>query len=120
MGRIFNALVRLLVVGNFHDTQCGFKGFRRPVAHDLFRRVRIYGDDAPVITGAAVTAFDVELLYLAIRRGYRVKELPVIWHYGVETKVDPIRDAVRNLRDILKVRWYAARGAYQHLDDPRV
>jgi len=120
MGRIFNALVRLLVVGNFHDTQCGFKGLRLAVAHDLFRRVRIYGDDAPVIMGAAVTAFDVELLYLAIRRGYRVKELPVIWHYGVETKVDPIRDAIRNLRDIVKVRWYAFRGAYQHLDDPLV
>ena len=77
MGRVFNGLVRLLVVGNFNDTQCGFKAFRRPVAHDLFRRARIYGDDAPVIKGAAVTAFDVEILYLAVMRGYRVAELPV-------------------------------------------
>lgn len=120
MGRVFNLLVRLLVVGNFRDTQCGFKAFRRAVAHDLFRRARIYGDDAPVIQGAAVTAFDVEIIYLAVKRGYRVIELPVLWHYGVETKVDPIRDALRNLRDIIRVRWLAIQGAYTHLDDPRV
>jgi glycosyltransferase involved in cell wall biosynthesis len=120
MGRVFNGLVRLLVVGNFNDTQCGFKAFRRPVAHDLFRRARIYGDDAPVIKGAAVTAFDVEILYLAVMRGYRVAELPVLWHYGEETKVDPIRDALRNLRDIMRVRLYAMRGEYKRLNDPRV
>jgi glycosyltransferase involved in cell wall biosynthesis len=119
MGRVFNGLVRLLVVGNFHDTQCGFKAFRRPVAHDLFRRARIYGDDAPVIKGAAVTAFDVEILYLAVMRGYRISELPVLWHYGEETKVDPIRDAVRNLRDILRVRIFAMQGQYKRLNDPR-
>lgn len=120
MGRVFNLLVRMLVVGNFHDTQCGFKAFRHAVAHDLFRRARIYGDDAPVIQGAAVTAFDVEIIYLAVKRGYHVIELPVLWHYGVETKVDPIRDALRNLRDIVRVRWLAIQGAYTHLDDPRM
>lgn len=119
MGRVFNLLVRMLVVGNFHDTQCGFKAFRQAVAHDLFHRARIYGDDAPVIQGAAVTAFDVEIIYLAVKRGYHVIELPVLWHYGVETKVDPIRDAMRNLRDIVRVRWLAMQGAYSHLDDPR-
>lgn len=119
MGRVFNVLVRMVVVGNFHDTQCGFKAFRQAVAHDLFRRARIYGDDAPVIQGAAVTAFDVEIIYLAVKRGYHVIELPVLWHYGVETKVDPIRDAMRNLRDIVRVRLLAMQGAYTHLDDPR-
>ncbi|MFN5927238.1 MAG: glycosyltransferase family 2 protein, partial [Roseiflexaceae bacterium] len=116
---VFNLLVRMLVVGNFHDTQCGFKAFRNAVAHDLFRRARIYGDDAPVIQGAAVTAFDVEIIFLAVKRGYRVIELPVLWHYGVETKVDPIRDAMRNLRDIVRVRYLAIQGAYTNLDDPR-
>ncbi len=120
MGRVFNTLVRSIVVGNFHDTQCGFKAFRTAVAHDLFHRAQIYGADAPVIEGAAVTAFDVEILYLAVARGYRVAELPVLWHYGEETKVDPIRDAMRNLRDIVRVRWLALRGEYRHLDDPRV
>jgi glycosyltransferase involved in cell wall biosynthesis len=120
MGRVFNGLVRAIVVGNFHDTQCGFKAFRTAVARDLFQRAQIYGADAPVIEGAAVTAFDVEILYLAVARGYRVAELPVLWHYGEETKVDPIRDAMRNLRDIVRVRWLAIRGEYRHLDDPRV
>ena len=67
-----------------------------------------------------MTAFDVEIIYLAVKRGYHVIELPVLWHYGVETKVDPIRDAMRNLRDIVRVRWLAIQGAYAHLDDPRV
>jgi hypothetical protein len=94
--------------------------FRTEVAQDLFHRARIYGADAPVIQGAAVTAFDVEIIYLAMARGYRVAELPVVWHYGVETKVDPIRDAMRNLRDVINVRWLAMRGEYRHLDDPKV
>ncbi len=120
MGRVFNTIVRLIVVGNFHDTQCGFKAFRTEVAQDLFHRARIYGADAPVIQGAAVTAFDVEIIYLAMARGYRVAELPVVWQYGVETKVDPIRDAIRNLRDVVQVRWLAMRGEYRQLDDPKV
>lgn len=118
MGRVFNMIVRLLAVGGIQDTQCGFKALRRAVAQDLFRRVRIYGDDAPRVNGAAVTAYDVELLYLAVRRGYRVAELPVPWRYGEETKVSPLRDSWRNLRDVLKVRWFALRGSYADLDAP--
>ena len=53
-------------------------------------------------------------------RGYRVAEMPVLWHYGEETKVDPIRDALRNLRDIIRVRLFAMRGEYKRLNDPRV
>ncbi len=118
MGRIFNAIVRLVAVGGIQDTQCGFKALRRAVAHDLFRRVRIYGDDAPQVEGAAVTAYDVELLYLAARRGYRIAEVPVVWQYGEETKVNPLRDSWRNLRDVLKVRWFALRGRYAGLNAP--
>jgi hypothetical protein len=84
----------------------------RPVAHELFRRVRIYGDDAPVLQGAAVTAYDVELLFLARKGGYRIAEVPVRWHYGTETKVSPVRDSLRNLRDVLTVRLNDLRGRY--------
>ncbi len=112
MGRIFNLLVRLLVVGHYQDTQCGFKGFRREAGHDLFRRVRLYGDDAAEIRGGAVTAFDVEVLLLAHKRGYKVKEVPVEWYYGENTKVNPIRDSLRMLKDIIKVRWNDWRGLY--------
>jgi dolichyl-phosphate beta-glucosyltransferase len=118
MGRVFNFIVRVVAVGGIQDTQCGFKALRQPVASDLFGRVRIYGDDSPVVQGAAVTAYDVELLFLARRRGYQIAEVPVIWRYGTETKVNPLRDSLRNLRDVLTVRWYALRGRYHGLDAP--
>jgi dolichyl-phosphate beta-glucosyltransferase len=112
MGRVFNLVVRLLAVGGFQDTQCGFKGFRREVAQDVFSRLRIHGTDAGVIAGGAVTAFDVEVLYLAQRQGYRIAEVPVEWHYGEKSKVDPLRDSLRMFRDVLQVRLNAWRGFY--------
>ncbi len=118
MGRVFNKIIQIVAIGGFEDTQCGFKGMYRAVANDLFQRVRIYGDDAPLVQGAAVTAYDVELLYLAVKRGYRVVELPMPWRYGEETKVSAMRDSWRNLRDVIRVRWNAIRGAYQNLDAP--
>jgi glycosyltransferase involved in cell wall biosynthesis len=118
MGRVFNFIVRAIAVSGIQDTQCGFKALRQPVAADLFRRVQIYGDDAPPVQGAAVTAYDVELLFLARRRGYRIAEVPVLWRYGTETKVNPLNDSLRNLRDVLKVRWNALCGLYQGLDAP--
>lgn len=112
MGRVFNTLVRMLTVQGIQDTQCGFKAFRREVAHDLFSRMRLYTDVSKPVVGAMVTAFDVEILYLAQRRDYRIRELPVEWHYSNETKVNPLKDSWRNLRDVLTVRWNALRGAY--------
>lgn len=113
MGRIFNMIVRLVAIAGIQDTQCGFKAMSAAVAGDLFPRMQIYGDDAPILSGAAVTAYDVELLFLARRRGYAIAEVPVLWHYGSETKVNPLRDSVRNLRDVLRVRLNALRGAYR-------
>ncbi len=113
MGRVFNLFVRVVAVGGIQDTQCGFKAMPHDIAQDLFQRVRIYADDAPVVSGAAVTAYDVEILFLARRRGYRIAEAPVIWHYGTETKVDPLRDSIRNLRDVLRVRINDWRGFYR-------
>jgi dolichyl-phosphate beta-glucosyltransferase len=118
MGRVFNLIIKVVAIGGFQDTQCGFKAMYRTVSDDLFRRVQIYGDNAPPVQGAAVTAYDVELLYLAIRRGYRVAEIPVPWRYGEETKVSAVRDSWRNLRDVLRVRWNALRGAYRNLNAP--
>ncbi|PDW02562.1 dolichyl-phosphate beta-glucosyltransferase [Candidatus Viridilinea mediisalina] len=113
MGRVFNYIIALVALRGISDTQCGFKAMPREVAHELFRRVRIYGDDAPVVQGAAVTAYDVELLFLARKLGYRISEVPVHWQYGTETKVNPVRDSLRNLRDVLKVRWNDLRGRYR-------
>ncbi len=112
MGRVFNIIVRSIALRGIQDTQCGFKALHQPVAQDLFQRVQIYGDNARPIRGAAVTAYDVELLFLAQRHHYRIAEVPVIWHYGQETKVDPLRDSLRNLRDVLKVKMNDWRGIY--------
>ena len=112
MGRVFNLVVRLFVMGGHKDTQCGFKAFTQAAAQDIFRSVRLYGPDSPVLTTAALTGFDVELLYLAHRKGYRVAEIPVEWHYGPGSKVNPLRDSWRNFRDVLRVRFNALRGFY--------
>ena len=113
MGRVFNGLVQLLALPGIQDTQCGFKILRGPVARELFGALLLYRDDAPPPQGPAVTAFDVELLYLARRRGYRIAAMPVVWQYIAESKVDPLKDSVRNLRDLLAVRLNALRGRYR-------
>lgn len=105
-------LIRSLVVRGFRDTQCGFKCYRRQAAQDLFRRARLYSQPTGQLKGALVTAFDVEILFLAVKRGYRVAEVPVEWHYSPRSKVNPIRDSLQNLRDVLQVLWNDWRGLY--------
>jgi glycosyltransferase involved in cell wall biosynthesis len=112
MGRVFNMIVRTVALSGIQDTQCGFKALRYEIAHDLFHRVQIYGEHARPVQGAAVTAYDVEMLFLARYCRYRIAEVPVMWHYGEETKVDPMRDSLRNLRDVLQVRWNHLRRQY--------
>jgi dolichyl-phosphate beta-glucosyltransferase len=113
MGRVFNLIVRSLVVPGIQDTQCGFKAFRQEAARDLFQNMQLYGTDAGRVQGAVVTGFDVEILFLARKWGYRIAEVPVEWYYGQESKVNPIRDSWRNLHDVLRVRWNDARGRYR-------
>jgi len=117
-GRTFNLMVRVISGLNFHDTQCGFKGFRREVAHDLFSRVQLYGADAKPVKGRAITGFDVEVLYLAVQAGYRIDEIPVRWNYGKRGKTHLLTDSVRMCTDVFKVRWLAMRDAYDHPQPP--
>lgn len=114
MGRVFNFIVQLLTVRGIQDTQCGFKAFRDEVAQDVFSRMLLYGDNAQKVSGGMVTAFDVEALFIGHKSGYRIKEVPVNWRYGTETKVNPLRDSYRNFRDVLLVRWNDMRGLYNH------
>lgn len=115
MGRIFNFIIRMITLGGFQDTQCGFKAFQREAAQVLFKQAQLYGEDAPQITGAAVTGFDVEILFLAIKAGYKAKEVPVKWIYGTETKVNPIKDSWRNFKDVVSVRLNDLAGRYNSL-----
>lgn len=102
MGRLYNLLVRTLLLPGIQDTQCGFKGFRRETVPALFGRQGLEG-----------WGFDVELLYLARQRGYRIVEVPVHWTYGKHSRVHPLRDSWRMGLDLLRVRWRAWRGNYR-------
>jgi dolichyl-phosphate beta-glucosyltransferase len=102
MGRVFNLVVRGLLLPGLHDTQCGFKCFRRDVARDLFSAGRVHG-----------WSFDVEILYIARMRGYRIVEVPVQWYYGEESKVHPMHDTWRMLDEIRKIRENGRRGLYK-------
>lgn len=112
MGRVFNTAVRLMALPQFNDTQCGFKAFRREAAHTLFRGVHLYGDNTPDVKGAMVTGFDVEVLYLGLKWGYKIKEVPVRWFYSKGANVNPIKDSYRMMKDIAKVRMNDLRGLY--------
>ncbi|MDQ6693620.1 MAG: glycosyltransferase family 2 protein [Chloroflexota bacterium] len=113
MGRVFNTFVRLVALPQFNDTQCGFKAFRREASDTLFRSLHLYGDNAADVKGAMVTGFDVEVLYLAQKWGYKTKEVPVKWYYSKGTNVNPLRDTFRMLQDIAKVRRNDLRGLYR-------
>jgi dolichyl-phosphate beta-glucosyltransferase len=113
MGRVFNGLVRLLLVPDVHDTQCGFKLFRAGVARELLLRSRLYRDGGQSVTGPRVTAFDVELLTIARLNRYRICPVPVVWRYGEGSKVRPARDTWHNVRDVLDVWIAVKRGLYR-------
>ncbi|HZV02094.1 MAG TPA: dolichyl-phosphate beta-glucosyltransferase, partial [Planctomycetota bacterium] len=100
MGRGFNFLVQLMLVPGVRDTQCGFKMFSRQAARAIFSRLRRYGPDAPIVKGPMVTAFDVEVLFLARKLGFKIAEVPVQWKHEVGSKVRPMLDAIRMARDV--------------------
>ncbi len=98
VGRVFNWLVARLGLRGIADSQCGFKCFRGPVAEDLFRALRTdrFG-------------FDVELLLLAQRHGYRIVEVAVNWADQPGSKVRVLTDGPRMLWQIFLVRATLAR-----------
>jgi len=114
LGRGFNFLVKLIALRGIEDTQCGFKLFKAAVAKDILSRLKIYGKgETEELTQPYLGAFDVELLFLAKKLGYKIKEVPVTWHYAETQKLDPLKDSVRMARDVLMVRLNASRGLYE-------
>lgn len=97
-----SAIIGSLVTGGFHDTQCGLKGMRGDVAEALFPLVRIAG-----------FAFDVEVIYLALKHGLDVKRIPVRLRRNETSSVRPVRDALRATRDIAAIKWHQLRGRYR-------
>lgn len=108
----FSVLRFLVLRLPFKDTQCGFKAFSKEAAKEIFSRLEIF-DSKSKSSGASVTAgFDLEILYVARKLGYKVAEVPVDWHHKEGTKVDPIKDSIEGLRGLLMVRLNAFRGKY--------
>ena len=93
MGQMFNQVVRRISRIPLRDTQCGFKGFRREVAHDLFAAQTVDG-----------FAFDVEILLLAQKRGYAMADLPVEWRNSTDSRVHIFHDSLRMLWDVARLR----------------
>lgn len=114
MGRVFNTIVQILALRGIADSQCGFKAFTAEATIDLFTKLVVYKNhqSADAYTGA----FDVELLFLARKTGYKTAQIPVTWHYVDSTRVNPTKDSIRMFIDILKIRWAYARGRYGQTD----
>jgi glycosyltransferase involved in cell wall biosynthesis len=101
-GRFFNLLVRVFTGLRLHDTQCGFKLFKRSSTRRAFELMRVEG-----------FGFDPELLFLIERAGGRVVEVPVRWNDNPATKVRFLRDSTRMFLDLIAIRWRAFMGKYQ-------
>jgi dolichyl-phosphate beta-glucosyltransferase len=100
-GRMINTMIRWLILPGLQDTQCGFKCFKAAVAEDIFL--------SQTMTG---WSFDIELLYIARRRGYRIIEIPINWYFNPKTKLNAFQDALKMLGDILQIRRNARKGLY--------
>ncbi len=107
IGRVNNFLVKLLAIRRFEDTQCGFKCFRDRVAEDLFSVQRLNG-----------IGFDVELLYVADKRGYRIVEVPVDWYFNADSRMRLFQDSARMIAELLELRRNWRRGLYAPRREP--
>jgi dolichyl-phosphate beta-glucosyltransferase len=109
LGNVFNQMAQQLGLEGITDTQCGFKLFRNRVAEDLFSVARIDG-----------YGFDLELLYVARRRDYRIAEVPINWADQPGSKVRVVQDGLRMFRELLAVRRHAAQGVYRQQESADV
>ena len=100
-GRCFNAVTRAVMGLRFADTQCGFKAFTRAAAQTVFQLQTIEG-----------WGFDPEILFIALKRGYKIVEVPVSWAHDERTRMSYLKDGVKMLEEIAIIRWNALLGRY--------
>lgn len=96
----------------FKDTQTGFKAFTNNSAKEIFGKLKIFGRQGRIVGAAVKAGFDLELLYIARKLGFKIKEVPVEWHYQGTMRVNPLKDSIDGLKDLLRIRWYALMGKY--------
>jgi len=100
-GRCFNMVCRMVMQLPFADTQCGFKAFTRSAAQTVFQLQTIER-----------WGFDPEILFIALKRGLRVKEVPVSWAHDERTRMSYLKDGLQMLKELVIVRWNALMGRY--------
>jgi dolichyl-phosphate beta-glucosyltransferase len=100
-GRCFNAVTRFVMGLRFADTQCGFKAFTRTAAQTVFQLQTIER-----------WGFDPEILFIALKRGYKIVEVPVSWAHDERTRMSYLKDGMKMLEEIAVIRWNALRGRY--------
>jgi glycosyltransferase involved in cell wall biosynthesis len=100
-GRCFNGVTRAIMWLPFADTQCGFKAFTRHAAQTVFQLQTIER-----------WGFDPEILFIALKRGFRVVEVPVSWAHDARTRMSYLRDGITMLEELVRVRWNALTGQY--------
>lgn len=93
MGRAYNLFAQLILFPGITDSQCGFKCFKHDVARDLFSKQKLDG-----------FSFDGEILYLARKKGYRIRELAVHWFQAPKSKVKIISDSFRMFFELVKIK----------------
>jgi glycosyltransferase involved in cell wall biosynthesis len=106
-GRCFNAVTRGIMGLHFADTQCGFKAFTRAAAQTVFQLQTIER-----------WGFDPEILFIAIKCGYRIVEVPVSWGHDERTRMSYLKDGIKMLEEIAVIRWNALRGRYGKPTEP--
>jgi glycosyltransferase involved in cell wall biosynthesis len=106
-GRCFNAVTRAVMRLPFADTQCGFKAFTREAAQTVFQLQTIER-----------WGFDPEILFIALKRGYRVVEVPVSWGHDERSRISYLRDGLKMLEEIATIRWNALLGRYGKRVEP--
>lgn len=109
-------VLRKLIIGinDITDTQCGFKMFTGDSADKLFTKFKDIKHGFQQVKGTAITfGLDIELLYLAKSYGYKIKEVPVSWLHVETRRVNPVRDSIQGVRDLLKIKDNVKKGIYK-------
>jgi dolichyl-phosphate beta-glucosyltransferase len=101
MSNFFNFVVNHLLIKGLKDTQCGFKCFKGPTAKFIFDKQKLNG-----------FSFDVELLFIGHKYGYKIKEVPVSWSMGPSSKVHPLKSPIQMFIDLIKIRYFDLQGFY--------
>lgn len=101
IGRVYNFLVRMLVLPGLQDTQCGFKCFSAEAAQAIFPLQRLEG-----------WSFDVEVLTIARQLGFEITEVPITWHYQPGSRMHLLGDSLQMAKDLFTIRHYKKKGLY--------